>query len=116
MKKLLFLLVFAPAFILAQSPPWEVGLTNVPAATTVVVSQTVHVQQMTLVNTTGSAVTVTVLDRSTNCNGAACTVFAASIAANTVYTVPLGGVRAQGGVTWVASTANAVSGWMRGTF
>lgn len=116
MKTLLLFVALVALPLGAQAPPWEVGLTNVPAASTVVISQTVHVQQMTLVNTTGSAVTVTVQDLSTNCNGAACTVFAASIAANTTYTVTLGGTKANGGVQWVASTANAVSGWMRGTF
>lgn len=116
MKRFLCALLLATLPVLAQAPPWEVGLTNVPSTATKVVGQTVHVQQMTLVNTTGSAVTVTVADLSTNCNSATCTVFSASIPANTTYTVALGGVRANGGLTWVASTANAVSGWIRGTF
>src|SRR4051812_46604270 len=97
--RLLCILALAALPMLAQAPPWEVGLQFIPSATSTVAWQTVHVQQMTLVNTSGSAVTVTVADRSINCNGGACTVFSAAVPANTTYTVAIGGARATNGLT-----------------
>jgi hypothetical protein len=116
MKFLFALVAFAAWPLLAQAPPWEVGLQFVPTTTAKLVTQTVHVQQMTLVNTSGSAVTVTVSDLTTNCSSAACSLFSASIPANTTYTVSLGGARAQSGVSWSASAGSAVVGWLKGTF
>jgi hypothetical protein len=124
MKKIFAALCLLAAPVFAQTPSaypttfsqvLEVGLITVPSSTTTVFSFTVRVDRMYFSNRTGSAVTVTVTDGSTNCTGSsACQLFpAVSIAANSTYAVDLGGVTAQLGVKWSASSANAVDGWIK---
>lgn len=114
--RLLLLPLLGAGALFAQTPPWEVGAAYVPSSGQVIASQTVHVQRLVLVNTSGAAVTVTLTDHSTNCGGSACAVFSASIAANTTYTVDLGGARAMSGLSWSASTDAVVAGWVKGTY
>ena len=142
MKRLLCALLALVSFCSAQTatPGWETMISGVPSVVmltttlTAVVSTSwpgfnkyVRVDKITLHNISSSAVTVYILDGSTNCNGAACAVISASatgglsIAANTTYSISLvdesthRGQPANGGVLWYASAANAVEGWMNGT-
>ena len=70
-----------------------------------------------LANVSASSVTVTITDGSTNCGGGPCTLFPpATIQSNQVYTIPLNGVPANGGVIWTASAANAVHASIRGRY
>ena len=125
MKRLIALLFLVVSALVAQTPigypnsyqdTWEVGLTTLPSTSTVVFSNTVHLDALYLANRTGSAVTVTITDGSTNCTGStACQLFpAVSVAANQTYIADLKGVVANGGVKWSASSANAIDGWMKG--
>jgi hypothetical protein len=68
------------------------------------------VDLLVLSNKSGSAVTVRISDKSTQCNSGACDVIpTVSIAANTAYIVPAaGGLYFRSGINWVASAANAV--------
>jgi hypothetical protein len=68
------------------------------------------VDLLVLANKSGSAVTVRISDKSTQCNSGVCDVIpTVSIAANTVYVVPAaGGLYFKGGINWAASSANAV--------
>jgi len=137
MKTFVLLALAACLRLSAQSPSgyypltpyisWYYGTTVVPnAATAIVVPKTpggsaapntVFVEMVVLANISASAVTVTITDRSTNCNGGPCTLFApATIQANQVYTIPLNGAPANGGISWSASAANAVHGSIRGRY
>jgi hypothetical protein len=99
------------------STNWYVGPRAVPDSSTAVISQTTYLISMVLANTTASAVSVTVVDQSTNCNSGACQIFpAVSIAANTVYVIDLKGIPAVGGVKWSASSANAIHGSIQGKY
>ena len=141
MKRLVCAALTCACFLNAQSaaPGWETTISGVPSVVMVPTSSTavvltsgagygkyVRVDQINLHNTSSSAVTVYIVDGSTNCNSAACAVVGSpsnglSIAANTTYSIDLvdrrtlQGQPAQGGVFWYASTANAVEGWMSGT-
>lgn len=65
-------------------------------------------------NSTGSTVTLSIGDGTTNCNGAACQVFpAVSVAANSVVSVDFGRLPVSG-VTWSASAANSLQGYIKG--
>jgi len=105
MKKLLLVLSFAA---LAQAT--DTTLAYVPSSNTTVTTAAVRVYTVFLANVTAGAVTVTIKDRTTNCNGAACQVWpAVSIAANTVYIADMKGV-AMTGIDWSASSGNSVVG------
>lgn len=106
---------------------WYVGTIIVPNSSTAVAipvyvptgaaPATVFIDQINLANTTGSSVTVTVVDNSTNCGGGACTIVpTVPIAANTLYTIALRGAPATGGIKWSASAANAIHGNIRGRY
>ncbi len=85
-----------------------------PSSATDVYTSDVRIERVYLANTTGSAVTVTLLDKSANCSAGACSMWpAVSIAANTVYTVDMGNVWFRGGLQWSASAGNAVVGYLR---
>jgi hypothetical protein len=136
MKRLLVLSALICASSLAQSPSgiypptgtaWYVGIMAIPASLTAVPvpngkygaspPSTVFVEQINLQNTTGSAVTVTIVDGSTNCNGGACSLVpAVSIAANTSYSINKNGEPANGGLKWSASSANAIHASVRGRY
>lgn len=86
----------------------------VPATATDVVARDVFVMRINLSNTSASAVTVTISDKSTNCNSGPCQIWpAVTIAANTVYMVDVGGEQFIGGIRWSATAANAVVGSIR---
>ena len=137
MKQLILLALVACIRLQAQSPSgyypatpyvsWYYGTTVVPGAATAVAvpkmpsgnaaPSTVFVEMVVLANISAAAVTVTITDGSTNCNGGPCTLFApATIQANQVYTIPLNGAPANGGISWSASAANAVHGSIRGRY
>lgn len=125
MMKFLLLLAASAAALVAQTSTntWEVGAQVLPTSAANICSdanpaaphcnRSLHLGQMTLVNTTSGAITVTLTDNSTNCGGSVCTLFSAAIAANTTYTVALGGARANGGALWSA-TATGVHAWLAG--
>lgn len=137
MKQFLLVAGLAALRLSAQSPSgyypvnpyisWYYGTAVVPNAASAVpvpkmpsgapAPKTVFVEMVVLANISSSAVTVTITDGSTNCGGGHCTLFApATIQANQVYTIPLNGVPANGGVIWTASAANAVHGSIRGRY
>lgn len=106
---------------------WYFGTAVVPSTATAVAvpkmpsglaaPKTVFIEQVVLANISSSSVTVTITDGSTNCNGGPCTLFPpATIQSNQVYTIPLNGVPANGGIVWSASSANAVHGSIRGRY
>lgn len=85
----------------------------IPNSTSVVTTRDATLKKLILSNVTAGAITVTISDRSTRCNSAACQIWpAVSIAANTVYVVDLGnsGVYCESGFSWSASGANSVIG------
>lgn len=91
---------------------WHQGL--VPASATLIVSGTVYVEEIKLANKSGGAVTVTIIDASTDCGSAACEIVpTVSIAANTLYTMRLGGIIAPNGIRWSASSGTAIAGQIR---
>jgi hypothetical protein len=81
-----------------------------PASAADALTETVYVDAIVIVNNNSSAVTVTVRDRSTACAGAACPLIpdAISVAAKTIYAVPLFKARARDGINWSASTGTGV--------
>src|ERR1700761_2468728 len=130
MKRLLFLLACCASFACAQSATtWEVGPLPVPTSPTNICSDTapqappcgfsggtdtLHLAQGSFANTNSSgSVTVTITDNSTNCNGGACTLWVAAIAAQSTYYVPFNGLRAYRGVSWSA-TGTGVHAWLKG--
>lgn len=136
MKELILALVTCVG-LSAQSPSgyfpttpyisWYYGTAVVPNAATAVLvprmpsglaaPKTVFIDQVVLANISASSITVTITDGSTNCNGGPCTLFPpATIQSNQVYTIPLNGVPANGGIIWSASAANAVHGSIRGRY
>ena len=84
----------------------------VPASNTNIASEDVYVDAVVLINNGNTAVTVTVNDRSTSCASAACPLVPSglSIAAKSVYVIPLMKVRAVGGIAWSASNGTDVVG------
>lgn len=96
---------------------WQQPLGLVPNSSTAITIADSLLGQLHLANKTGSAVTVTLTDNSTNCGGSACQFWPViSIAANTVYENNFGGLLCTGGVIWSSNTANAVVGWVKGTY
>ena len=101
---------------------WQYGAAAVPATLTQIQAGTTQVYWVTVVNTGSSAVTLTVQDGSTCCavGGAAGKPFTPisqqSIAPGQYVNFPLSGARFTGGVFWVASAANALSGWVQGAY
>ena len=88
------------------------------AADTVLASKTAYIGAIVLVNNSGAAVTLRIRDRSTDCNGAACPIYPddISIPAGTTWTSTYPFLEATGGITWSASSANAVVGRITGTY
>ena len=109
-SKMKRLILLAALFLLPLSADQN-DMTFIPSTPTVLVNRTASVTAIWLANTTGSAVTVTFRDQSTNCNSGACNWWPTiSVAANTVYAVEVPGISSEGGIVWSASTANAVIG------
>jgi hypothetical protein len=91
---------------------WANGL--VPSSSTLVVSGTVYVDEIKLANKSAGSVTVTIIDASTDCSSAACEIVpTVSIAANTLYTIRLGGIIAPNGIRWSASSGTAIAGQIK---
>lgn len=122
---LTLLVASALAPLVGQSPysspapagPYLVNtLRFVPAVATDFTTKTAVVDMFTFSNKTGAAATVTVKDRSTNCNAAACEFLTTvSIAANSVTVVYMsGGVTFTNGINWQASAANTITASVRG--
>lgn len=137
MKQLILLALVACPGLRAQSPSgyfpttpyisWYFGTAVVPNAATAVAvpkmpsgaaaPKTVFVEMIVLANVSASSVTVSITDGSTNCSGGTCTLFPpATIQPNQVYTIPLNGAPANGGVIWSASAANAIHASIRGRY
>ncbi len=115
MKRLLalFMLLLVSAWSLGGASADTGPLAYIPNSTTAVVSTSANLYTLWLSNTTGGAVTVTIADRGTGCNGSPCQIWPViSIAANTVYVTPMYGIPALNGFTWTASSANSVMGWI----
>ena len=108
MKRIALLVLVAVLLVAGDS-----SVTYVPSTQTDVVTRTVRLNKLYLANVTGGAVTVLIKDRATNCNNANCQLWPTiSIAANTVYTAEFGGLPAASGVSWQASAANSVVGYI----
>lgn len=92
------------------------NLRFVPAVAADFTTKTASVDMFTFSNKTGTAATVTVKDRSTNCAAAACEFLTAvSIAPNSATVIYMsGGVTFTGGINWVASAANTITASVRG--
>jgi len=96
---------------------WQRTAAFLPNISTAITNADSLLGQLHLANKTGSTVTVTLTDNSTNCGGSACQLWPSiSIAANTVYENNFGGLLCSGGVKWSSNTANAVVGWVKGTY
>lgn len=92
---------------------WQVSNANWSAGTGIDqgAQSTCWIDQLSFVNTTAGAVTVTVSDAQ---NSALSFLNAASIAANTTYIVNLpGGMRFDAGATWVAGSNSAITAYAR---
>ena len=99
------------------APPnaWQYGMTVVPITPVQIFPSTTTLTKMYVANTTASAVTLTVTDRSAENSGSPCQIYpSVSVPANSVQVVDFGGVTANYGVIWFASTANALHAWLRG--
>jgi hypothetical protein len=107
----------AIAYPRMSSAEWQVLTGYVPNSATDVTTSDSYVGRLHLSNKTAGALTCTLLDKSTNCGGAACHPWEAiTIAANSVYAADLGGLYFPGGIQWSCSAASSVIGWMRGTY
>lgn len=108
---------------------WESKVAGVPSLQVVPTSATlvspaprspltyVRVIQANLSSVSASPVTVTFTDGSTNCNGGACqTLPTITLQPNQKVTITYSGEPAVGGLYWSASVANAVHGWVKGSF
>ena len=118
-------MVVVPPVVQAQrpyyfsNPPYRLvsyGLRYMPASTTDVWTSTTHIDSIFLHNTSGGAVTVTIADKSTDCNSGVCNLLTTtSIAAGQTWTMSMpGGIRLRSGVTVAASAANSIVVEIRG--
>jgi hypothetical protein len=95
--------------------PWQVGMVTLPSTATTVQPITTFLDKAWFSNTTGSDVTVTLVDNTTNCSGGPCQLWpGVDIPANTAQSVTFNGLVANGGFKWSASSANAIHGWIAG--
>lgn len=84
-----------------------------------IVTNTVFVNAIVLVNNSSSDVSVSATDRSTDCGGSACPILPSTaplvVKAGAVYAIPLYLIEATGGITFTASAANAITARVVGT-
>lgn len=119
MRRALLLLILFAMVLLSQTSYPNPGQSQfvqgtIPSSTATVVASTIRVMDITLCNKTGSSVTITIQDRSTDCGGAACNFLnAVSIAANTTYAIQLGAQVAPSGLQWSASAGSSVDAKIR---
>jgi hypothetical protein len=98
---------------------WDVPGATAPTTSTLVTSAAIVDPMLdggVISNTSASTQTVTITDNSTNCNGGHCQLPPITIAANSVYTIPMYGVRFIGGVRITATNANVVHYWLKGRY
>ena len=101
-----------PVWVSRRNDAGVVELTAVGIIPTVATTLTIteyRVKAIVLVNDTAAAVTCAIQDKSTNCNGGACSIVpssptALSIASGAMYTIGLYGIPVSGGITWSCSS------------
>lgn len=100
------------------SVTWKVGLITLPSSATTVFTQTTNLTKGWFSNTTSSPVTIIITDNSTNCSGGrACQVWpTVTVQPNTAQAVDFIGTPANGGVKWYAGAANAIDGFIQGSY
>jgi hypothetical protein len=102
------------------TPPnqWQFGLAPVPGNAQLLLSQTTTLIKLFVANTSNAPATLTIYDNSTNgAGGGPCEVFpAVLIPANSVDVVDLGGVIANGGLSWKSSVDSVLNAWIRGAY
>lgn len=127
MKTALLFLGLASAALAQQPYSWQTQVNGVaskvmvPSSTTTMLAtpgKVLKIHAMVLRNITNASATVTITDIGSDCNGSPCyiTPGALTIPANTIYTVVLNGEPAVGGISWSASAANAIVGWIGGGY
>lgn len=94
------------------SVSWTIIPQAVPSSPADVVKVDVYVDQIHLANTTAGSLTCTINDK--QASPIALTPGAVTVAANTLFVIPLNGRWAPGGVNWVCS-GSGVIGWMSGS-
>lgn len=110
MTRLLFLFFLSFSYLLAECPSRTQfqgnitdGLRAVPAVAADISTKDVLLYQLTIVNPTAGAITITIVDKQSS---AKTLLGAVSIAANTTYVVAFPcGVKLKSGMNWVASGA-----------
>lgn len=117
MKRAAFILFVVVLALFSQTPDRfgaytvETDPAPIPATLTAIFTSTIYVEEITLTNKTAAQVTVTIQDRQTMAREFMKDV---PIAANTLYVVRLNGRKFPGGLSWSASSANAVVGYVQG--
>jgi len=98
MKRILLFLICLALFGKATR------VTSIGTSETDIETTTVKLTYLYLANTTASAITITLRDKSTDCSAAACQPWpAVSIPAHTVYAYPFPGLTYKSGLTTQAS-------------
>lgn len=93
---------------------WQITPALVPVSAADVVAFDVYVDQITLSNVSGAAVTVTIKDKNSS---PLSFLEAVSIAANSAYVIACpGGRYFPGGINWVASSGTAIVGYIAGRY
>lgn len=100
----------------AQSGSRRIGPRYIPNSTADAIAVTVVIDSVLLVNNTAGNLTVRIRDKSTNCNGGACPLVPDDLVVNagSIYSIPMYGTQAVGGISWSASAANSIVGVIRG--
>lgn len=128
MRRTCALLLLICLSVLAQDAtkpgrPWSFGMIALPSSPALVpvdgntTRTLVSVDYLYLANTSASAVSVTVVDQSTSCNGGACQIGpTVAMAANSIYSIPVLGAPMRGGILWSAGTANVIHAYIAGRY
>lgn len=96
-----------------HSTSWQTLPAYVPNSPADVVAQSVYVEEITLTNASDSSVSVTVNDKQSS---PLPYLSAVAIAARTTYVIDSKGRYFPGGVSWSATAANAVVGYVSGYY
>ena len=91
---------------------WEVGPMLVPNVATDIYSKDAHIFEIHLVNETAGAVTVTINDKQSAPRAVVPTTVA--VQANSDLVWEFTGRFCPGGLSWVASAASSITGYVRG--
>ena len=100
------------ATIVVDHGDWETNPKLIPAVAEDIFSGSCHIREIHLVNETSGAVTVTINDKQTTPRADIPTTVA--VPANSDLVWVFVGRYCPGGLTWVASAANSVTGYVRG--